>query len=654
MYFSRTPCFYSSKNGFMLNLKLRDCITPMLKHDPHSLITVQIEAAESDAAKIAGLDELERLRDVLPPSRQFALGESVLAAARRDGNTEIVARAQLFCANALFSQSKMQEALASASEVLTIAERFDYPALCAGAQALLGRIYEETGIHAEALKHLMQALKLYTKIHDNEGIARTYIALGLNYGRQHNYAEAHRQFMQALRLCEQHTRHMNPVVLSTAAFYVGHALVSLKQYQQAVAYVDRFLPLAQEQQYALGISNGWVIRGDAYTALARYNEAKAAYLQALDAAEQSEMQTQVANVCRLLGELQFQQALYDSALSWLNRAAEIAEHGESMFRSIQVYELLPKVYVAAERFQEATSAYQRYFDLRQKLDVEQQNYRAAVLQAIYQVEGARMESNLAKIRAEALLQEIEQRDEIITSLDSFAHQVAHDLKNPLNIVQNYAIMLQGDLTHANMPIQSQMLETVVEEVRRMTSIINTMLQIARLRHEDVQPEPVDMSSIVRAVLGRVKPMAAQYNAEISIETPLPMAMGIAAWLEEVWFNYLSNAMKYGGIPPRIRIGATDEGTQIRFWVKDNGNGISPNDFDKVFTEFKRLGVADVEGHGVGLSIVKTIVEKLNGSVGVKSTAIPGEGATFSFSLDKANEWVTHVGSRELVDVRGRG
>jgi signal transduction histidine kinase/Tfp pilus assembly protein PilF len=625
----------------------------MPNYDKNAHIALQVEAAESDEAKIAGLAELERLRDVLSPSRQFALGESVLAAARRSGNTEIVARAQLFCANALFSQSKMQDALASASEVLRIAERFDYPALCAGAQSLLGRIYEETGIHAEALKHLMQALKLYTKIHDNEGIARTYIALGLNYGRQHNYAEAHRQFMQALRLCEQYIHHINPVVLSTAAFYVGHALVSLKQYQQALAYVDRFLPLAHRQQYALGISNGWVIRGDAYTALDRFEDAKAAYIQALDAAERSEMQTQVANVCRLLGELQFRRELYDSALSWLNRAAETAERSESMFRSIQVFELLPKVYIAAERFQDATIAYQRYFELRQKLDVEQQNYRAAVLQAIYQVEGARMESNLAKIRAEALLQEIEQRDEIITSLDSFAHQVAHDLKNPLNIVQNYAIMLQGDLMHANMPVQSQMLDTVVEEVQRMTSIINTMLQIARLRHEDVQPEPVDMSGIVRAALKRIKPMAAQYNAEISIETPLPMAMGIAAWLEEVWFNYLSNAMKYGGIPPRIRIGATDEGDQIRFWVNDNGNGISPNDFDKVFTEFKRLGAADVEGHGVGLSIVKTIVEKLNGKVGVQSTALPGEGATFSFSLDKTNEWVSPVGSRALVDVRGR-
>lgn len=580
------------------------------------------------------LSDLERQRHLLPPSRQFELSELALAAARQSGSVEHVARAQLFCAHALFNQSQLQDALTRVTEVLTTAERFQLPSLRAGAQELLGRIYEETGIHAEALKHLMQALRLYTELRDSEGIANTYIGLGLNYGRQHHDQEALRQFMQGMRVCEQHAREINPVILSSTGFFVGHALVSLNQYEQALEYVDRFLPIAEAHQYALGISNGWVIRGDVYMAQARYDEAEAAYTQALEAAQRSEMKTQIAHVYKLRGELEFCRGAYDSAVKWLNQASETAARGEAMMRSIQIYEFFPKVYIAAGRYREATEAYQRYFELRQKTDVEQQSYRAAILQTLYQVQSARMETNLAHVKAEALLHEIEQRDEIITSLDSFAQQVAHDLKNPLNVVQNYALILQGDLSRFNMPLQMQMLDTVVEETRRMTSIINTMLQIARLRHEEIQPQPVDMSAIVRVAIGRVKPMAAQYNAEISIETPLPMVLGIAGWLEEVWFNYLSNAMKYGGIPPRITIGATDEGDRICFWVRDNGIGIAPEDFPRLFSQFNRLGKSDVEGHGIGLSIVKTIVEKLNGSVGVESRGIAGEGTTFTFSLDK--------------------
>jgi signal transduction histidine kinase len=110
-------------------------------------------------------------------------------------------------------------------------------------------------------------------------------------------------------------------------------------------------------------------------------------------------------------------------------------------------------------------------------------------------------------------------------------------------------------------------------------------------------------------------------------------MGYTTWVEEVWVNYLSNAMKYGGRPPQIDIGATplDNG-MIRFWVKDNGDGIPPEKLPELFTRFKRLNTLRATGHGLGLSIVKGIVEKLGGEVGVESENVPGKGSVFSFTL----------------------
>jgi signal transduction histidine kinase len=108
-------------------------------------------------------------------------------------------------------------------------------------------------------------------------------------------------------------------------------------------------------------------------------------------------------------------------------------------------------------------------------------------------------------------------------------------------------------------------------------------------------------------------------------------LGYAPWIEEVWVNYLSNAIKYGGRPPRVELGAeTQPGGLVRFWVRDNGPGIAPEAQVRLFVPFTRLDQVRAKGHGLGLSIVRRIVEKLGGQVGVIST--PGQGSVFSFTL----------------------
>ena len=114
----------------------------------------------------------------------------------------------------------------------------------------------------------------------------------------------------------------------------------------------------------------------------------------------------------------------------------------------------------------------------------------------------------------------------------------------------------------------------------------------------------------------------------------PRALGHAAWVEEVWANYLSNAIKYGGQPPRVMLGAEpQQDGMVRYWVRDNGPGLAPEDQARLFTPFTRLDQVRVKGHGLGLSIVRRIVEKLGGQVGVESQL--GQGSTFFFILPAA-------------------
>jgi len=130
---------------------------------------------------------------------------------------------------------------------------------------------------------------------------------------------------------------------------------------------------------------------------------------------------------------------------------------------------------------------------------------------------------------------------------------------------------------------------------------------------------------------RLTPMLTEYGGQLTLPAEWPMAMGYAPWVEEVWANYISNAIKYGGRPPQIACGAvTLPHKAIEYWVQDNGSGLSPTALSGLFTPFNRKTDDSTEGHGLGLSIVRRIVTRLGGEVHVQTT--PGAGSRFSFTL----------------------
>lgn len=219
-------------------------------------------------------------------------------------------------------------------------------------------------------------------------------------------------------------------------------------------------------------------------------------------------------------------------------------------------------------------------------------------------------------------------------LNAFAHTVAHDLKNPLA-----STLLSMDLLERfiELDMQEKAVATVVnmrEGGYKLTNIIDELLLLASVRKETVEKKPLDMGTIIVQAVDRLSMMIEKFDAKIDMPDRWPTAIGYAPWVEEVWVNYLSNSIKYGGSPPMMTCGSTvqDDG-MVRFWVTDNGDGISDEVIDTLFTEFTRLGQTRAQGYGLGLSIVKRIIDKLDGTVGLASQV--GEGSTFFFVLPAA-------------------
>jgi GAF domain-containing protein len=225
--------------------------------------------------------------------------------------------------------------------------------------------------------------------------------------------------------------------------------------------------------------------------------------------------------------------------------------------------------------------------------------------------------------------ELQARNE---ELDAFAHTVAHDLKTPLNSLIGFGSFLERRFTQMSDEELRGDLRMIAQSGKKMNTIINELLLLASVRKmEEVEMEPLDMASIVAEARGRLADFIEEHQAEIIVMDDWPVALGRGQWVEEVWANYKSNALKYGGRPPRVELGATKQAAgTVRFWVRDNGPGLMPEEQARLFTPFTRLGQVSVKGHGLGLSIVRRIVEKMGGQIGVESQV--GQGSTFAFIL----------------------
>jgi hypothetical protein len=218
-------------------------------------------------------------------------------------------------------------------------------------------------------------------------------------------------------------------------------------------------------------------------------------------------------------------------------------------------------------------------------------------------------------------------------LEAFSQSVAHDLKNPLASLKMASDTLVDTLDEAD-EMAREISALICTETGRMQTMIDELLALARIRRAEVTPEPVDMGPLVEKVVADMEDVLS--GADLNFPSTWWPVLGHEGGLRRVWTNLLSNAVKYGGEPPRIGIGARREGEgRVSYWVRDDGPGIPAEQQERIFEVFVRLEDEQASGHGVGLSIVKRILEKLGGEVWVESPDGPSSGTRIGFTLQAA-------------------
>jgi signal transduction histidine kinase len=216
-------------------------------------------------------------------------------------------------------------------------------------------------------------------------------------------------------------------------------------------------------------------------------------------------------------------------------------------------------------------------------------------------------------------------------LDDFSHIASHDLQAPLRGISNLVAWLVSDL-EGKLPIENQhQLELIQSRVLQMNALINGLLKYARVGREHIDTSPVNLSQLIAEVVDLLDP---PIEFEIQFPLGLPSIYTQTLLLKQVLSNLIGNAIKYRNSPAgKVEILVEDREDCFQFKIVDDGQGIAPENHKKIFSIFQTLvSREDLKGTGIGLTIVKKIVESRGGSVWVESEL--GEGSTFSFTWPK--------------------
>ena len=238
---------------------------------------------------------------------------------------------------------------------------------------------------------------------------------------------------------------------------------------------------------------------------------------------------------------------------------------------------------------------------------------------------------VAEQKMKAYLQSLEKSN---AELDKFAYVVSHDLKAPLRAIGNLTGCIEEDFSDTLPADALNHFNTIKNRVSRMEGLINGILDYAKANKNSGNTESFKSDDLVKETIELI---GVPENAVINIRAGMPSIQAEKIKLQQVFMNILSNAIKYNDKTDiQVEVGAEDNGNDWMFYVKDNGPGIEPRFHDKVFIIFQTLNARDeVESRGVGLAIVKKIIEDEGGHISIDSDL--GKGAKFIFTWPKVKK-----------------
>lgn len=513
----------------------------------------------------------------------------------------------------------------------------------AGVIVNIAVVYLVIGQHDAALERFLKALTLLEEDPDDYVLSGTLANVANLYMSLANYEEAMTYLQRVLLICQNRG---DKVVEASTLLNIGWNYLQCQQYEQALQYnslaLRAFQELGDRKHKAIALLN----IGRIHTQLKNYEQALAFFQKSSEIFLTIEDKRNYASLLRAMGYMY-------NAMSQVARAEEFYSRSLVIVREIgerqveyELYELLAEVVEQQGDTERSLYYYREYMRVKEEVLDERRLQAISEMQIRFNVEQAEKEKeiyHLKNIELASALEEVELLNKHLSEANNEKNEllgiVAHDLKNPiaglsisLSLVQtHFAKMSQGEILHQ--------MGVMTKIANRMQQIVTKLLDINILDSGKLTFEPVllNFNEVIQTVVDDYGNRAREKDINICCtlaSDELPIYVDKSAMLE-VLDNLVSNAIKYSPYHSVVTICSFAEEKTVQCEVQDSGPGIAPENFDKLFKKYTRLDAKPTGGEsstGLGLSIVKKLVDAMNGCVWCKEGV--EQGACFVLQLPK--------------------
>ncbi|MBE2223822.1 MAG: tetratricopeptide repeat protein [Anaerolineae bacterium] len=552
----------------------------------------------------------------------------------------------------------------------------------------IGLTYLRIGHYDESLVYLKRSLEISKLNHNEAEISRAYNGLGLIYQVTQKYDVALHYYQESIEI----SRKLNDlqqvaITLSNCA----STAENIGQYEDAIAFGEECITLSRlvgnqvSEGYALlGIVRARMRQGEHQTALQLLQENSHRLVTSPD------HYLTISNMI-VIGTVYHELQRIDDAIAIWQQALQIADQTGLPELGCACHENLSRIFKEQGDFVSALAHYEQFHQLKELIYDERTNSRLQALAVIHRTETAQAEAQILQAANDELTSEIQvrkrveselrfyqnqleelvfartaaleeansklraeindrqqiqaEREEMIVELEvkhaeleRFTYTVSHDLKSPLVTIEGFLGYLEQDALQGNQTSLMEDINHIRHAAQQMHVLLGDLLELSRVGRIVNPLEWISFSDLANEASLRLRHKLVEKEIHLEIAPDCPLVYVDRPRLVEVLQNLLDNSIKFMGeqADPRIVIGVRYDDGRV-FFVQDNGIGIASAYQNKIFGLFERLNQSG-EGTGIGLALVKRIVEVHNGRLWVESAG-PGQGSTFCFTL---NETTTKI------------
>jgi len=593
----------------------------------------QVQTAESKIAQVDALNAQAWEIKYSEPKQAMRLAEEALALAQSENYLKGIAYS-------LRNKSALLAMFSQYSEALTVSleavERFTEINDISGKASMLnilGNIYTDLSDYEKALYYYDQSMTLYEGIDDKSGEITTIMNIGSIYQQLGEHDRALGYFLESLSINQTLK---NQDIEASVLNRIGEVYVAMGKAKQALEYFRKGLTVAEVAQLRrtetlllLNLGKAYIALGDPENALSFMMQSVQFARELGDRRLEAESLSCVAALHRGLNDFKKAEQRFQQALS-------LAQEIGAKDLEYSYHLALSEIFETIGDLKKALEHYRAFHSVKEKVFGEEASKRIRRITIEREVEKAQREAELVRMRNLELAKAnkaLEEANQLKTELLGIA---AHDLKNPLFSIMTFADMLL-DPNSSIGDRQTQFLSLIKDLAYRMHHIIEGLLNNMTIESGRVQlnMRPVDVGQL-GALLVEIASMRAEQK-----EQRLTSQIEYGCWvkgdeerLREAIDNLISNAIKYSPHGKAIEVRIYRRDKHVVCEVKDEGQGFSEEEKEKLFKKFQRLTAKPTGGEsstGLGLAIVKQLIEMHGGRVWAKSEGL-GKGSTFAFEL----------------------